>query len=270
MAAEFARKLFVAADKDNKGVLTKPQLRKFFQSNDAVREVVLGDNFHWQDFFDATDTNKDGVFDIHEFTASVSASVERNKHELERKRAAELARKIFEAADVDKNKVLSHKEVRNYFKSNPAEREMILGESFHWEDFFKATDTNMDGVFDAEEFTASVVSAVDKNKHGLERKRAAELAQKIFVAADKDKNGVLSHKEVRDYFKSNPSEREMILGAEFTWKAFFDATDTNADGVFSAEEFTASVVSLLIQKQGGAELEAKLATLVLQPEGEAK
>ena len=67
--------------------------------------------------------------------------------------AAEVAHKLFQDVDKNKDGVLTKSELRKYFKKHPAEKDRILGSNFHWNDFFTDMDTNGDNKFDVDEFT---------------------------------------------------------------------------------------------------------------------
>lgn len=68
------------------------------------------------------------------------------------------ARRVFQAADTNGDGKLSHREIKKYLQSNPADKQTLLGPSFHWDGFFKAIDENGDGYFDADEFTGASVA----------------------------------------------------------------------------------------------------------------
>ena len=67
-----------------------------------------------------------------------------------------------------------------------------------------------------------------------------KLAQAVFKGADKNGDGSLTKTEIRKYFKAHPNKKSQILGPTFTWKTFFEEMDTNPDGKFDIDEFTAA------------------------------
>ena len=64
-----------------------------------------------------------------------------------------------------------------------------------------------------------------------------EEAVALFARADRDKNGVLSHSELKKEIQSDPELREKLSATK--WKVFFGEIDSDGDGVITCEEFVA-------------------------------
>jgi chromosome segregation ATPase len=64
----WSARVFVAADKDGNGKLSKNEIKKYFKAKPEVKKVLLGADFKWQAFFVGMDTDGDGSFDLDEFT----------------------------------------------------------------------------------------------------------------------------------------------------------------------------------------------------------
>ena len=74
---------------------------------------------------------------------------------------------------------------------------------------------------------------------------AASWAQRVFAAADENGDGKLTHKEIKNYFKAHPDDKQTLLGKDFHWSDFFSAMDKDGDGLFDAGEFSSMTIKLL-------------------------
>ena len=86
--------------------------------------------------------------------------------------AKRLAQQVFQDADKNKNGFLTKSEIRKYFKKHSAEKNLILGSDFRWNEFFTIMDKNGDEKFDLNEFTKFLISS--SNLAGTKEEEAAE------------------------------------------------------------------------------------------------
>ena len=81
-----------------------------------------------------------------------------------RDRATLFAQRVFKAADVNHDDVLTEKEVKKYFKSHARDMQTVLGKDFHhWKELFEAMDTDGDHYFDLEELVEFCVTSFGKH-----------------------------------------------------------------------------------------------------------
>jgi len=59
--------MFERIDKNGDGSLTHGEMKKFMQQEPWARTLLAGESFHWQDFFGALDTDRDGSVQESEF-----------------------------------------------------------------------------------------------------------------------------------------------------------------------------------------------------------
>jgi Ca2+-binding EF-hand superfamily protein len=60
--------VFVSADKNKDGTLTKSEIKNYFKGNPLDKEALLGKDFHWHAFWGEMDEDGNGTFDVGEFT----------------------------------------------------------------------------------------------------------------------------------------------------------------------------------------------------------
>ena len=73
-AKRLAQQVFQDADKNKNGFLTKSEIRKYFKKHSAEKNLILGSDFRWSEFFTIMDKNGDEKFDLNEFTNFVISS----------------------------------------------------------------------------------------------------------------------------------------------------------------------------------------------------
>eukprot|EP00055_Hartaetosiga_balthica_P015494 m.91839 g.91839 ORF g.91839 m.91839 type:complete len:387 (-) comp8880_c1_seq1:56-1216(-) len=154
------------------------------------------------------------------------------------------AKKVFDAADRDKNGILSKNELKKALQSQYDLRfafKMVGGRT--WFSFWEELDENDDGQIQLEELVAYF------EKLGLD---AAELsmepvksrAKEIFALADKDKNGWLSKTELKNVLQSDDDIRDYVRQAHGrTWHEFWAELDSDGDGKITFEELDAYINS---------------------------
>jgi len=70
-AEKFAKAVFLVADADHGGTLTKNEIKRYFKTHPKDKAHILGADFQWGPFFKEMDTDGDGQFDIEEFSRQV-------------------------------------------------------------------------------------------------------------------------------------------------------------------------------------------------------
>jgi hypothetical protein len=71
-----------------------------------------------------------------------------------------------------------------------------------------------------------------------------EYCARVFTLADKSGDGELSKSELKNYFKTSKSDKDLLCGTTFTWVKFFAGMDVDGSGTFDLNEFTGSVVKV--------------------------
>jgi len=196
--------MFERIDKNGDGSLTHGEMKKFMQQEPWARTLLAGESFHWQDFFGALDTDRDGSVQESEFidfyVTSIKPHVEMEEgqaaeHEAarqdltanvdliwggwsaaagaemqapqeanvqvevgEEEKAEALA--MFERIDKNGDGSLTHREIKKFMQQEPWARTLLAGESFHWQDFFGALDTDRDGSVQESEFIDFYVTSI--------------------------------------------------------------------------------------------------------------
>ena len=114
---------------------------------------------------------------------------------------------------------MTHSEIRKYFKIHRDIKLRILGPNFKWQAVFGAISTAREGTFTLSEFVIFVL----KHEHDT---RSRAFAARVFNAADKNKDGELTHSELRKYCKAEPDVKLRLLGADFAWQSIFGVIDS--------------------------------------------
>merc|ERR1719369_1948146 len=202
---------FKLLDKDGDGQIDRKEMASSgHKFNSAQVEAI----------FALGDINDDGVIDLDEFIAVMCPSALTVVSRLRGKyKNIYDVKKDFLAIDVDKDGVLSKKEIIGCGNFNGQETEAI----------FMLGDLNQDGDIDLEEFvslmcpTASMaISRFTRNVKNLAD------AQQMFKILDKNGDGLISQEEMRSCgSRFNATEIEVI----------FAIGDTNNDGEIDLNEF---------------------------------
>ena len=92
----------------------------------------------------------------------------------------------------------------------------------------------------AEEAAAAVAEApaAEECSEAAANQSTAHLAAKaasVFKLADKNGNGQLSKRELKDYLHTDLDAREVLCGGEFKWQEIYKGLDTDGDKQFSLE-----------------------------------
>ena len=136
---------------------------------------------------------------------------------------------MFAKFDVNNDGSLSKNELYQGMKN-------VLGEietqKNFGDDFFEKIDTNGDGVVDRAEFIAGA-----GNRMKLLTKSNIESMFRMF---DKDGDGFLTIKELKEVFTSLPEsfEGEQKDSVSQMWEAIFKKADIDGNGELDKEEFT--------------------------------
>jgi Ca2+-binding EF-hand superfamily protein len=67
--------------------------------------------------------------------------------------------------------------------------------------------------------------------------RATAWAHRVFMAADANGDGTLTKSEVKRYFKTNPTDKQQLLGVDFKWAHFWGEIDEDGNGSLDVTEF---------------------------------
>merc|ERR1711899_207821 len=204
---------FKLLDKDGDGSISRQEMASSgHKFNNAQVEAI----------FALGDINDDGAIDLDEFISVMCPSALTIVSRLRGKfKNISDVKKAFLAIDIDKDGVLSKKEIAGCGKFNGQETEAI----------FMLGDLNQDGDIDLEEFvslmcpTASMaISRFTRNVKNLAD------AQQMFKILDKNGDGLISQEEMRSCgSRFNATEIEAI----------FAIGDTNNDGEIDINEFVA-------------------------------
>ena len=69
-------------------------------------------------------------------------------------------------------------------------------------------------------------------------------AERVFAGADKNKDGNLTKREIKNYFKEHPDEKTSLLGKDFHWKEFWGEADADGSGDIDRKEFSELAVKV--------------------------
>jgi len=69
----FAKRVFLEADKNGDGTLTKTEIKKYFKTHPVEKAHILDANFTWAGFWEGMDKDGDNKFDLDEFTSAIAA-----------------------------------------------------------------------------------------------------------------------------------------------------------------------------------------------------
>ena len=82
--------------------------------------------------------------------------------------------------------------------------------------------------------------------------RVVAYAKSLFKDVDRNKDGWLTKKEVKNYFRAHPAERHKILGDRFTWHGYFTGMDKDDNERFDVQEWVDSVAAAVMEGRRGA------------------
>ncbi|EGD81550.1 hypothetical protein, variant [Salpingoeca rosetta] len=154
-----ATSIFVQADRDESGWLSKKELKRAIQGNDDIRfDLRTAGGRPWKDFWAELDVDGDGRIELDELINYVT-KVLVDKTDSTVRSVKDLAREIFERADRDGNGVLSKRELKRVLHEDDDLRdELRAAHGRHWKDFWTELDANGDGQIEFEE----LVEYIDK------------------------------------------------------------------------------------------------------------
>ena len=103
-------------------------------------------------------------------------------------------------------------------------------------------------------------AAAEKDSDAARAARSAAFAAEIFAAADKNRDGELTHSELRKYLKTHRDVKDRVLGATFEWQRIFGEIEMDgpaATGTVAVEgqarAFTERGFTRFVQKRDFAE-----------------
>ena len=103
-------------------------------------------------------------------------------------------------------------------------------------------------------------AAAERGSDAARAARSAAFAAEVFAAADKDKDGELTHSELRKFLKTHRDVKERVLGATFEWQRIFGEIEMDhatATGTVAVEgqarAFTEREFTCFVQKRDFAE-----------------
>jgi calmodulin len=208
---EDVKAAFKLLDKDGDGSIDRKEMASSgHKFNSAQVEAI----------FALGDINDDGAIDLDEFIAVMCPSALTVVSRLRGKfRNMSDVKKSFLSIDIDKDGLLSKKEIAGCGKFNAQETEAI----------FLLGDLNQDGDIDLEEFVALMCPAAGMAIARFTRNvRNISDAQQMFRILDKDGDGMISQEEMRACgTRFNATEIEAI----------FAIGDVNNDGEIDLNEF---------------------------------
>ena len=68
--------------------------------------------------------------------------------------------------------------------------------------------------------------------------------KRVFAGADKNGDGALTKREIKNYFKAHPADKTALLGKEFHWNTFWDEADADHNGTIDTVEFSSLAVKV--------------------------
>jgi hypothetical protein len=74
---------------------------------------------------------------------------------------------------------------------------------------------------------------------------ATAFARDVFIAADRNRNHLLTHKELRSYCEANSGVAQRLFGSHFAWHDVFTDVSTEQAGEFNESEFTNFVAACI-------------------------
>eukprot|EP00729_Bicosta_minor_P009252 gene9252-6687_t len=108
-------------------------------------------------------------------------------------------------------------------------------------------DADAEGATDKGEPPQFAAAAGDEDgglAAGPAEEHANAWATRVFGAADKNGDGILTKSELKKYFKANTTDKEALVGKDFHWNTFWGEMDEDGDGTIDAAEFTSMAIKV--------------------------
>jgi Ca2+-binding EF-hand superfamily protein len=67
----------------------------------------------------------------------------------------------------------------------------------------------------------------------------------VFAAADKNKDGTLTKSEIKNYFRTQPADKEALLKRDFHWSSVWGEMDEDGNGTLDLGEFTHMAIRVI-------------------------
>eukprot|EP00043_Microstomoeca_roanoka_P004873 m.52385 g.52385 ORF g.52385 m.52385 type:complete len:411 (+) comp12697_c0_seq1:112-1344(+) len=224
---ERARSIFELADKDKNGWLSKKELKRALQEDDDLRdELRAAHGREWKDFWKDLDANDDGKIELQELVEYVQRT-----HAERVERSVAIANETNTVESVQEKAEAESKPAAEASEQQTAEE----------------TTTTTTAVTED-----SLVALIATETIEERMCRLRDRVREIFERADKDKNGWLSKKELKNVLHQDDDLRfELRTAGGREWKDFWAELDANDDGKIQEEELVEYLFKVQVEKVEG-------------------